>query len=111
LLLALNSSISFVQYAAGGDLLARIIKSGPLTEPRAADIVRQLLGALRYMHDKGVIHRDLKPDNVLYSAEAWPTPNRAYSFDLVTSSSNHSTRDAGQWTAVTCGLWRFQEAV
>ncbi|KAJ1487746.1 kinase-like domain-containing protein, partial [Baffinella frigidus] len=52
-----------------GDLLARIIQSGPLTERTATDIVRQLLQALKYMHDKGVIHRDLKPDNILYSSE------------------------------------------
>ena len=42
-----NVTCLVMQYASGGDLLARIIKSGPLTERTATDIVRQLLQALK----------------------------------------------------------------
>lgn len=57
-----------MQYASGGDLLERMINSGPLTERAAADLARQILLALQYMHSKGVLHRDLKPENILWSS-------------------------------------------
>lgn len=57
-----------MQYASGGDLLERMVNSGPLTERAAADLARQILQALQYMHSKGVLHRDLKPENILWSS-------------------------------------------
>ena len=61
-----GASCLVMQYAAGGDLLERIVNTGPLTEKATASIAERLLRALEYMHSKGVIHRDLKPENVLY---------------------------------------------
>lgn len=64
-----------MQYASGGDLLSRIVSSGPLTEQVAADLARHLLKALQHMHAQGVLHRDLKPENVLYvSASSMEQP-------------------------------------
>ena len=57
-----------MQHASGGDLLERMVNSGPLTERAAADLARQILLALQYMHSKGVLHRDLKPENILWSS-------------------------------------------
>ncbi|GAA3094919.1 serine/threonine-protein kinase [Streptosporangium carneum] len=42
---------------------------GPLPPREAAEIGRQVLGALRAVHAKGILHRDVKPSNVLVTNE------------------------------------------
>ncbi|MFN0247439.1 MAG: serine/threonine protein kinase [Kofleriaceae bacterium] len=50
-----------------GRSLRKAITAGPLPLPVALDVLGQIAGALDAAHAKGVIHRDLKPDNVMVS--------------------------------------------
>jgi len=54
-----------LEYAENGSLLKIIKDHGPLSETDAACFTRQVLEALVYLHDRGVIHRDLKAANIL----------------------------------------------
>jgi serine/threonine protein kinase/Tfp pilus assembly protein PilF len=54
-----------MQYIDGQDLKQFIIQSGKLTEEKAIDITKQICAALQAAHDEGVIHRDLKPQNIV----------------------------------------------
>lgn len=52
-----------------GRSLDRVLAEGKLTEARAVAIAKQVLEALECAHGQGVIHRDLKPHNVLVDAD------------------------------------------
>ena len=56
-----------MRYMSGGSLAA-MIKKGRLSLSDAAVIIERLASALDHAHSKGIIHRDIKPDNVLFDA-------------------------------------------
>ncbi len=48
-----------------GRTVKELMANGPMTLDAALDIIGQTLSALRYAHERGVIHRDIKPDNLM----------------------------------------------
>jgi len=52
----------------GGDVLSLIERGGPLPAGRAAEIVSQVASALDAAHARGLVHRDVKPANMLLEA-------------------------------------------
>ena len=54
-----------MKYVAGGSLNQRIQKNGPLTTQEAVHLGIQIASALAAAHAAGIIHRDVKPANVL----------------------------------------------
>jgi len=55
-----------LELVTGGELLDELInRDKPYTEAEAAHFIRQILGAVEYMHSMGIAHRDLKPENLL----------------------------------------------
>jgi len=60
-----------MEYIDGGSLAAAVRKN-PLTATDAARLVEQIARGVQYAHEHGVVHRDLKPDNVLLSFSGKP---------------------------------------
>jgi eukaryotic-like serine/threonine-protein kinase len=54
-------------YVEGESLRARLVRQGELSVLEAARILHEVADALAYAHERGVVHRDIKPDNVMLS--------------------------------------------
>lgn len=58
-----------MEYVEGCDLSALVKTQGPLSVPHAVEYILQAARGLEFAHKKGVIHRDIKPGNLLLSTE------------------------------------------
>jgi serine/threonine protein kinase/tetratricopeptide (TPR) repeat protein len=54
-----------MEYVDGGDLKSVIVEQGKIPPEEAMNIVRQICHALQAAHAEGVVHRDLKPQNIM----------------------------------------------
>ncbi|MBI2568280.1 MAG: protein kinase [Candidatus Schekmanbacteria bacterium] len=59
------ATIFIVMEMVTGPSLESILCGGPLSPDRARRMIRQLAGALDHAHSHGIVHRDVKPSNVL----------------------------------------------
>eukprot|EP01055_Gregarina_sp_Pseudo9_P001360 Gregarina_sp_Pseudo_9__1359@NODE_190_length_3691_cov_19_524918_g175_i0_p1_GENE_NODE_190_length_3691_cov_19_524918_g175_i0NODE_190_length_3691_cov_19_524918_g175_i0_p1_ORF_typecomplete_len836_score178_33Pkinase/PF00069_25/9_1e74Pkinase_Tyr/PF07714_17/3_4e43Pkinase_Tyr/PF07714_17/3_5e03EFhand_7/PF13499_6/5_9e12EFhand_7/PF13499_6/6_3e10EFhand_1/PF00036_32/0_00049EFhand_1/PF00036_32/0_0024EFhand_1/PF00036_32/0_00058EFhand_1/PF00036_32/0_0077EFhand_6/PF13405_6/1_1e05EFhand_6/PF13405_6/0_14EFhand_6/PF len=71
-----------MEYCRGGELFDRLTEEGPLPEPVAAFLMKQILSALAYCHSRGVVHRDLKPENFLFLDKDIRSPLKLVDFGL-----------------------------
>jgi len=64
---AYKTQFLVLEFCQGTTLAAAIAARAPMDEPTVRRIVGQLADALQYVHDRGVIHLDVKPANVMLS--------------------------------------------
>lgn len=57
-----------LELVSGGELFEHLIQDGAYSEQTAAAILRDLAGALRFLHRRGIVHADLKPENLMLSS-------------------------------------------
>lgn len=57
-----------MELCPGGRLLDKMTKVGKFSEDRAAKLITELVSVLKYCHEMGVVHRDVKPENILLTA-------------------------------------------
>ena len=57
------------EYCSGGEIMNYIKDRKGISEDAAAIIMKQLLSAVAYCHQKGIVHRDLKAANLLFKHE------------------------------------------
>lgn len=58
-----------MELLAGGELFDRIAKRG-FSERQAAIVLRDITLGLKYLHDSGIVHRDMKPENLIYANDS-----------------------------------------
>ncbi|MEB2333654.1 MAG: serine/threonine-protein kinase [Anaerolineaceae bacterium] len=66
-----NQPFFVMRYMPGGTLSDKI-KKGKLSLQEAASIIGKLASALDYAHARNIVHRDIKPDNVLFDSDHNP---------------------------------------
>ncbi|CAG9327683.1 unnamed protein product [Blepharisma stoltei] len=70
------------EYCSGGKLLTKMKKKPIFTEVEAAAIIMKILRAVKYLHERGICHRDIKPDNFLLETEAEDSDIKMIDFGL-----------------------------
>lgn len=77
---AADSMWVFMELVGGGELFDRLIDSGCLREREARPYLTSILEGLRHAHTKGIVHRDIKLENVMLTIDGGP--NAAKVIDL-----------------------------
>ena len=67
-----NKIYILMDYIEGGDLLDYIQKNGCVSEYTSRMVFKKMVSAVRYLHTRGIVHRDLKCENVLLDEKMNP---------------------------------------
>ena len=67
-----NNVFMVMEYMIGGDLKSLLGMYGCFPEHQAVFYLASMVLALQYLHKRGIVHRDIKPDNMLLSASGHP---------------------------------------
>eukprot|EP00177_Eucheuma_denticulatum_P006862 GFKZ01012495.1.p1 GENE.GFKZ01012495.1~~GFKZ01012495.1.p1 ORF type:complete len:417 (+),score=80.62 GFKZ01012495.1:234-1484(+) len=72
-----------LEFMAGGALY-EVLSSNEMvfSEERASHIIKDILQGLAYLHEKGIVHRDVKPENILTTGKTWPFTSKLADFGL-----------------------------
>ncbi|MFI5228182.1 MAG: serine/threonine-protein kinase, partial [Gemmatimonadales bacterium] len=84
----------------GGSLGDRIRNSGPLPVDEARRVLREVADALAYAHAHGVVHRDIKPDNVLLDTTTGRAMVTDFGIARAATEEEGSTRLTATGTAI-----------
>jgi serine/threonine protein kinase len=87
-----------MEYVAGTDLSKLVKAHGPLPMDQACDFIRQAAAGLQHAFERGMVHRDIKPHNLLLSVAGGP------------SSGAPGRGDRGQIKILDMGLARLAQA-
>jgi eukaryotic-like serine/threonine-protein kinase len=79
-------------YVPGETLADRLRRSGPLPAEQVRRIGREIGWALAYAHERGVVHRDVKPENILLEQGS----ERALIADFGIAVADHGTHHSGE---------------
>jgi serine/threonine protein kinase len=88
-----------LEYAPGGSLADRLRTSGALPPAEAVRVISQLADALAHLHARGIVHRDVKPSNVLFTARG---DLRLADFGVAACIGSRGTLD-GEWEELRVG--------
>ncbi|XP_037730885.1 serine/threonine-protein kinase greatwall isoform X1 [Drosophila subpulchrella] len=112
-------SLSYVylvmEYMVGGDLKSLLAMFGYFDEPTSRFYVAEMVMALQYLHQHGIVHRDIKPDNMLLSSSGHvkltdfglskiDMRRDLEISDLINCSPNLNARTPGQLLSLTSHL-------
>ena len=64
-----NYLYNVMEYAKGGELTQLINSKDEIPETKIKDIFKQIYSAVKYLHNKNIIHRDLKTNNIVFLDE------------------------------------------
>ena len=57
------------EFCAGGEIFDQLVQNGRMSEVAARDYFAQIVAAVAFLHARGIVHRDLKAENLLLSAD------------------------------------------
>ena len=91
-----NGIVFLVMEFLSGRTLKQVIRDdGPLPLPRVVEIIRQVGDALNAAHAQGVVHRDLKSDNIMLIDTMAGDHAKVLDFGIAKINEPNGTRDAG----------------
>jgi len=92
-----------MELVVGGELFYKIVEKGNYSEKDAANIVRQMIKGVEYLHSKGIAHRDLKPENLLCASENDKDPQYQPFRVVIADFGLSKVFDKGEQLETSCG--------
>jgi serine/threonine protein kinase len=91
-----------MELCQGGDLYEYLEqRGGRISESEARSIMRQLIASVEYLHDRGVTHCDIKPNNVMFASASNHSSLRLIDFGLAQTNDAGSTQIFTERTGTT----------